>query len=164
VSEPARIATHPEPAWRSRANYILQVDLGPYDFPGRAEQLWARTVGDGHYELCCIPFFTYGFALGDVVSWDPETRTLRMTAAAGHGNLRVVFASRADAAAHHERLHGLLIDSGVLVEFSSAGYAAIDIANAAQQDAVIAVLAPLVESGTVVWEWGSDELHRATNS
>ena len=37
-------------------------------------------------------------------------------------------------------------------------YAAIDIANVEQHAVVIAALAPLVEAGSVVWEWGSDDL------
>ena len=34
------------------------------------ELLWAHTEDRKHYELCCIPFFIYGFALGDTLTWD----------------------------------------------------------------------------------------------
>jgi hypothetical protein len=38
------------------------------------EQLWARQVGDRHFELCCIPYFVYDLALGDVVEIDADYR------------------------------------------------------------------------------------------
>jgi hypothetical protein len=61
------IATHPNPAWREKANFLIFADLGDYGMPGRWEQLWARQEGNESFELCCIPFFTYGLALGDWV-------------------------------------------------------------------------------------------------
>ena len=38
-------------------------------------------------------------------------------------------------------------------EGHASGYCAIDIANQEQADAVIATLSPLVETGTLIWEW-----------
>lgn len=60
-----RIATHQEAVWRDRADYIIRVDLADHGMPGSAEQMWTRATSDGMYEICCIPFFTYGIALGD---------------------------------------------------------------------------------------------------
>jgi hypothetical protein len=40
----------------------------------RDEQLWARQVGDRRFEICCIPFFVYDMALGDVVETDANHR------------------------------------------------------------------------------------------
>lgn len=65
------IATHPNPVWREKANFLIFADLGDHGMPGRWEQLWARQEGE-EFELCCIPFFTYGLALGDRVRTAPR--------------------------------------------------------------------------------------------
>jgi hypothetical protein len=58
---------HYFPAWGGKADSIVQV---AYEFDGqrRWEHLPARRIDDGRYEICCIPFFVHGVALGDEVS------------------------------------------------------------------------------------------------
>jgi hypothetical protein len=63
----AEIATHEDPAWMAQANFIIVADLGDYGMQGRLEQMWARQLGEAEFMICCIPFFTYGIALGDRV-------------------------------------------------------------------------------------------------
>jgi hypothetical protein len=58
---------HADPAWRIKANYILNAQLQPGDQQKKFEQLWVRRLGDARFELCCIPFFLYDFALADVI-------------------------------------------------------------------------------------------------
>jgi hypothetical protein len=50
-----------------QANFIIVADLGAHGMQGRLEQLWARQLGEAEFMICCIPFFTYGIALGDRV-------------------------------------------------------------------------------------------------
>jgi len=57
--EPEAAVQHETPVWRERANFIIGAAL---DAPGKWEQLWARQVGPNRFELCCIPFMTYGLA------------------------------------------------------------------------------------------------------
>jgi hypothetical protein len=61
----------------------------------RWEQLWARTVGPNTFELCCIPFFAYDLALGDVVETAPEADKLdvvqRVVKPSGHYTFHVWF-------------------------------------------------------------------------
>lgn len=68
------IITHDFPVWRERANFIISIDLVGDDVPDKwkREQLWARETGDNIFELCCIPFFAYGLALGDYVETKPK--------------------------------------------------------------------------------------------
>lgn len=153
----SRFATHPEPAWRERTNYIIQVDLAPYEMGGAFEQLWARTKGDELFELCCIPFFTYGFALGDIVAWDDATSTMTPVAKGGHRNLRVAFTDKEAASSGHAALHSGLVGTGCLFEFASSGYVAVDIVADDQVERVLAVVAPWVDAGVVGWEWGADQ-------
>ena len=59
------IATHSNPAWRDEADFLIAAELDPEAC--RQEQLWAKKMAPQEFKLCCIPFFTYGYALGDVV-------------------------------------------------------------------------------------------------
>jgi hypothetical protein len=68
VIDESKIATHDEPAARERSNYIVRLDLTADGLPGHYEQMWTRTDDRQRHELCCIPFFTYGLSLGDVIT------------------------------------------------------------------------------------------------
>jgi hypothetical protein len=68
VPDDSMIATHDEPAARAGTNYILRLILADDGMPGRYEQMWTRTEDKVDFELCCVPFFTYGLSLGDVVT------------------------------------------------------------------------------------------------
>jgi Domain of unknown function (DUF4265) len=60
---------HIFPVWREKANFILAVALTNADVPKewKWEQIWARQIEENIFEICCIPFFAYGLALGDLV-------------------------------------------------------------------------------------------------
>ena len=59
---------HEKPAWRARANFILHIKVEG----DRLEQLWSSRINDNRFEICCIPFFAYDLALGDIVETAPE--------------------------------------------------------------------------------------------
>jgi hypothetical protein len=155
VASPPTTAVHPDPAWRDRANYIIRADLTAHGMAGHFEQLWARTEDQQHFEICCIPFFTYGIALGDIVTWDPTNDLVEVTKSSGHRNIRIAFLDKSKAAASHQTVHGALVSEGCTVEFSSDGYGAIDIDTATRADTVPALLAPWVSDGTLIWEWAA---------
>lgn len=67
------IATHSNPARKSRADFIISAPIDFNDGEIRWEQFWAKQLGGGEYEICCIPFFTYGIALGDIVITKPRS-------------------------------------------------------------------------------------------
>jgi hypothetical protein len=125
------IATHAEPAWRDRANFLIFADLSGTGMPGRLEQLWARQLAGDSFELCCIPFFTYGLALGDVVQTTPHGERSyvdnRVTATSGRRVLRVWLAEAdAEARAIIERY---LDETKALNEWSSENLLAIDVVS-----------------------------------
>jgi hypothetical protein len=155
VIDESKIATHAEPAARERCNYILRLDLTADDMPGHYEQMWTRTDDRERYELCCIPFFTYGLSLGDVISLTNADGAYRIEAKRGHRTIRIVVQDEAFAHERHEDLHGELARIGVLTEFwgHANSYCAVDIIDQAQADAVIQLLRPLSGAGTLVWEW-----------
>lgn len=153
----AKHARHDEPVWRERANFIVQVDLRHHGMASDAyEQLWTRTDDQAMFEVCCLPFFTYGIALGDVVAWNDADRQAVVTRRSGRRLLRCAFVDRDDALAHHESFHGSVIATGALVEFRGTGFVAIDIDSDERLNAVLALVGPLHESGRAQWEWGSD--------
>ena len=136
------------------------------DRPDRSDALRARSrnlrtvVGSDRrriiFQVCCIPFFTYGIALGDLIEVDRDSRVASIVHRSGRRVIRVACKGRAEAQIHHEWLHDLLVSSGVLHEFSSSGYVSIDIENEGQADALVSTLQPRVETALIMWEWGSD--------
>jgi hypothetical protein len=59
----------------------------PFDLDGQIEQLWLQPEEDGTYAVACIPFMTYGLALGGPVRLSPEARVVEVasTDAERHG-------------------------------------------------------------------------------
>jgi hypothetical protein len=148
-----RIATHNDPVMRDRTNYIIKVALDSHGLPGEFEQMWARTDEQGGYELCCIPFFTYGLSLGDRVAWSDTRRDAKAVSKSGHKTIRFAFQDRTVASDRHAEFHGDLVATGCLLEFFSDGYGALDIADEAQERAVLDVLGRWFEEGALSWEW-----------
>lgn len=118
-----REAVHRDPVWRDRSNFIIAASIEPGDTTISTEQLWARRLDDLHYELCCIPFFAYDLALGDVVEVDSSFLVVQVSERSG----RYVFRVHLDqAAAPRDEILEELADLGALVEWSSAKLLAVD--------------------------------------
>lgn len=160
VIDESKIVTHAEPVARERTNYILRLDLTADGMPGYFEQVWTRKEDRQRFELCCIPFFTYGLSLGDVITIADEAGRYRVDSKAGHRTIRFAIQDQESAHRRHEELHGALAATDVLIELRghARGYGAIDIVTADHGDAVIAVLRPLAEKAILTWEW-ADPVH-----
>ncbi len=78
---------HPDGVWRDRANYLLFLEL-PEN--GMREQIWARSLGNQTFEVCCLPFLAYGVALGDIVE-APDNIVKRVVTPSGRRLLRIYF-------------------------------------------------------------------------
>ena len=119
---------HNNPVWREKANFIVGASLPEDD---RTEQLWARQLGERHFQVCCVPFFVYDVALGDVVETDANYDVERVVERSGRFVFRVWFGEsfhpRQEIADELERL-------GALLEWSSTNLIAVDARdeNAAQ--------------------------------
>lgn len=116
-------AVHRDPAWRDRSNFIIATSIEPGDTNIRTEQLWARRLDDLHYELCCIPFFAYDLALGDVVEVDSNFLVVQVSKPSGRYVFRVHFDQ---VARPRDEVLEQLADLGALVEWSSTKLLAID--------------------------------------
>ena len=80
---------HPMTSWAENPNYVLE-GSGFYGNVLVTEQLWANILGEGLFELACLPFYLYGFALGDHVSVESDG-TLKCVHSSGRKLYRVLF-------------------------------------------------------------------------
>ena len=128
---------HDEPVWRDRANFIVNAELPAADRPKRFEQLWTRQLGDDEFEVCCIPFFLYDVALGDVVSTSPRDGRRyvveRVVRQSGHYVFRVWFG---ESFHPREAVAEQLEELGALVEWSSLNLLAVDAENEERAQAI----------------------------
>jgi hypothetical protein len=146
TDEEVRSAQHLSPVWRDRANFIIRAAL-PEN--GRFEQLWCRQVDDTTFEVCCIPFFLYDIALGDVVRTSPAYLLEDVVEASGRGTYRLFFPdeSREEGEGIVERLTAL----GALVEWSSRRLLAVATPDKSA-NAVVSLLEEGSEQGGFLFE------------
>lgn len=78
-----REVTHAEPVWRERSNFVIATAIDSANADVTTEQLWARKIDEMRFELCCIPFFAYDVALGDVVETDRQYVVQRVVRRSG---------------------------------------------------------------------------------
>jgi hypothetical protein len=72
MTDPTEFVLHQQPVWREQSNFTISAALPERDFPQRFEQLFARQLGEDRSQICCIPFFIYNVALGDIVTTMPN--------------------------------------------------------------------------------------------
>lgn len=125
------IATHDNPAWRDRANFLIFADLSEFGLEGRWEQLWVKQLGANEFVLCCIPYFTYGVALGDrLCTASRRGRDYVLSKVVSHSGHRVLrlWLKRASLEAR-ERVQDVLAMGALLHEWNSVNLVAIDVAD-----------------------------------
>jgi hypothetical protein len=142
------IATHPNPVCRAVPSFMLHVAVDDVGDGDTFEQLWTKRVGDDHFELCCIPFFVYDMALGDVVRAEAATGYVIQSVVqrSGNGVVRVAVKRPEDVNAVHLRLHDLLGRLEYLCEWFAPGYVAISLEPARSHEEFFTALAELGES------------------
>jgi Domain of unknown function (DUF4265) len=138
----------PHPVWRDRSDFIVNAPLAE---EGRFEQLWVRQVADHRFELCCIPFFLYDVALGDVVETDVDYRLSRVVESSGRFVFRVWFG---ESFHPRQEIADELVASGALVEWSSMNMFAVDAADADHAQRIADVLFAHEQAGRLVYETG----------
>jgi len=141
-------AVHDAPVWHDRADFVIGAPLLE---EGRAEQLWARQVGDQRFEICCIPFFLYDVALGDLVETDAGYDLARVVQPSGRYVFRVWFGNTAHP---RQDIADELAERGVLLEWSSANLLAIDAADETHAQEVADYLAEQQRADRLMFETG----------
>lgn len=146
-------ARHTEPAWRTRANFVIAADIASSPEKREWEQLWARKLSDTQFEICCIPFFVYDLALGDEVETDGDHVLCRVVKPSGHFTFRVWFG---DSTNPDDRIRVMEViqREGCEHEWSSENLLAIDAATAEKAQALTDMLVALQEASSVTYEVG----------
>jgi hypothetical protein len=149
MPETAAVATHPQPVWRDRSDFIIRARVdGPDD--ARTEQLWARQLGIHTFELCCIPFFIYDLALGDTVETDSTYLLQRVLERSG----RYVFRAWFEGPQPYDWAVDALAALGCSYEWSSPHLLAVDAADQRHAQLVADCLAEHERSGELTFETG----------
>jgi hypothetical protein len=63
IAEPT--LEHSRPARLARGDTLVGAPREA--IPAQFERLWCKALGEGTFEVCCIPFFIFGLGLGDVI-------------------------------------------------------------------------------------------------
>jgi hypothetical protein len=120
-------ATHKSPVWETKANFLIRADLSQNEMKGHHEQIWAKKINDYQFVICCIPFFTYGISLGDIVQTDNDYIIQNKILSAGHRTLRIAVANKAHLDQLHISIHEWAENTNFLYEWYASGYLAIDL-------------------------------------
>jgi hypothetical protein len=141
-------AVHAAPVWRERANFLIGAPLAE---EGRGEQLWARQIGDDRFEICCIPFFVYDLALGDIVETDANFDLVRVVERSGRFVFRVWFGETSHP---RQEVAEKLAELGALLEWSSPNLLAVDAADEAHAQTIAEYLAAQEREEGLMYETG----------
>jgi hypothetical protein len=148
-------AVHQDPVWRERANFIIHAELPEKDRPKRFEQLWARQLGDDRFEVCCIPFFVFDLALGDVVATTPRDGRKYLVKRVVEPSGRYVFRVWFGQSFHpRDEIASGLTALGSLIEWSSRNLLAVDVADAEHAQVVANFLMEREKAGHLIYETG----------
>lgn len=153
MTQAEQFSVHREPVWRDRANFIINA---PLPEPGRFEQLWTRQVSADTFELCCIPFFLYDVALGDIVQTKDEAGRRYVMSRVVTPSGRYVFRVHFDRSMLQNRDETVarLTELGAQLEWSSASLLAVDARDAAHGQEIADFLFDRENQGKLIYETG----------
>ncbi len=154
----AHFVVHDRPVWRSRSTSVIRATIpSPPEDQAWFEQLWARKIDDHLYELCCIPFATYDYALGDILDVAPSGESTHLVHGVVEHSGRSVFRAwlaGADKATWDE-LEEILRFRRLKYEFRKPALVTIDVADDVVAHELEAELAKLQTEGRLRYEHGS---------
>ena len=158
MSSTPHFVVHDKPAWRDRSTSVIRAAIpDPPDGEKWFEQLWARKLDEFTYEVCCIPFATYDYALGDIVEVGPDGDSAYLVHRVVERSGRLVLrAWLADSARETwDALEGLLRFRRLQFEFRKPALVSIDVADQAAGTEVEEELRELEQAGRLRYERGS---------
>jgi len=155
IGAETEFVVHEHPVWRERASFVINAELRDEDRPKRYEQLWTRQTTEEEFEICCIPFFIYDLALGDVV-WTVPKRGRHyivdhVVQRSGRYVFRVWFG---ESLCSREEIADELTELGALLEWSSVNLLAVDARDHSQAQAVANYLEAREQRRELMFETG----------
>lgn len=119
------------------------------------EQLWARQLTDDTFEVCCIPFFVYDIALGDVVQTALSGSRRYMVERVVRRSGRFVFRAWFGGSCHpRDEIAEELKRRGALLEWSSVNLLAVDAEDESHAQTIADFLQERQDLGQVLYETG----------
>lgn len=139
------IKKHPHPVWADKADFLLQLRIQTgdprMDDPPRYEELPVQDMGEGFCRICCVPFFLYDLALGDVLKLT-DGKLDGVAQESGHHTFRAYFGRAFMPAARSVLIDELAMMPGVITEWYSNDLLGLS----AENDAVAKQLARWLET------------------
>ncbi|MCS7475925.1 DUF4265 domain-containing protein [Umezawaea endophytica] len=150
--------SHEDPVWRRDKNFMALVDLTPYDLDNTLEQLWLQELEeDAGYEVCCIPFYVYGLALGDVVKKSHSDSVESVISKSGRRVLRVLFAEPRPSKDSRFALRDAVEAAGLLSEWNGDHHVAVDVTETSEMQQVFDSVQEEISNQTAFWEWSDSK-------
>lgn len=149
-----RIKSHPNPANRREANYLVHVILDDeaQEIGSDAEQIWVQELKDNKFKICCIPFFVYGLALDDIVRVDENNFVVELLESSGRKCHRIYRAEGFPT--ESEELMNIALLGGT-IERQSYELLAIDVIQC-DAEKLESYLSELHGSEFCIWERGNE--------
>lgn len=155
MTDASEFVVHENPVWRDRSNFIIHAELPETDRTRKFEQLFVKQLADDRFEVCCIPFFVYGIALGDVVATSPKDERKYVVTEVAKSSGRYVFRVWFGESFHpRDEVAEELKALGALIEWSSLNLLAVDATNKEHAQQIAGFLAEREKAGHLVYETG----------
>lgn len=146
-------ASHENPVWQNKANFIIAAHLGEKDGQNEWEQIWAHRLDNTKFYICCIPFFSFDLALGDEVETNDNYVIQRVIKPSGQYTFRVWFGN-----SFNPLIKDIVIQDvrqlNVEIEWSSENLLAVSASDAIQAQKLAAYLYSKQNMGELVYESG----------
>lgn len=154
---PFQIMPHLHPVWSERSDH--EIDLRIPDVDDALERLTVRQVSEHEFEVCCVPYALYGFALGDTIHVDGLTNespgnVTDVTRRVGRHAYRVALYEATEE--NMQSLASSLASMGFLLEVWSPMMVAVD----ASDDHSGQVLRAFLEDGFQEERWQYEVVHQ----
>ncbi|MEU7506465.1 DUF4265 domain-containing protein [Streptomyces lavendulae] len=114
------------------------------------------SLSDGTYSIACIPFRTYGLALGDQVRLSEDDEVSEVVGLSSHRVLRMLLMPDSVPewlGATTDRIKAEIDAAGLLSEWSGDRHVAVDIPAPANPSKLFEVMEREVSAGRAFWEW-----------
>ncbi|WP_406290041.1 DUF4265 domain-containing protein [Embleya sp. NBC_00896] len=145
------VIQHEDPVGRAARNHMVYMVLDGE--PEWREQLWTVKVDKGIFKIACLPFFTRGIYLNDVVAVDPEGFVFGLVEKSGHCLVRAALKlDHPQLEDTHGELHDHLVRLGLPHEWLRGTYFSADVAPDADPSQVIEILGSYAAQGKLTWE------------
>jgi hypothetical protein len=133
----------------------------PDDAPSATESLWAKSLGNGLYEIDNTPWYVRGYALGDIVRCEEQDGELplarELVNASGNLTVRVFVPAGPEREMRKQRITDTLRGYGCMFEGMGVdkGLIAVTIASTSDRGVILQYLNELEVSKKAYWESGN---------